>query len=114
MRPVLISFFLLLVVFLAIARATTPEPDLKRQGPGASQLEISTPPDSKSETGESREQVLAGLTGGLNLDPVHAHTTLESQVYTAIYEGLAAYDPATLEPITSAAQRWEMSETSAL
>ncbi len=47
--------------------------------------------------------------GGFQLDPAHSYTTSESQIYSAIYEGLVSYHPLTLEPIPAAASHWVVS-----
>ena len=57
-----------------------------------------------------KELVFATLTGSIRLDPAHAYTSLESQIYTAVYEGLMTYDPMSLAPRPGAARRWEVSE----
>ncbi len=43
------------------------------------------------------------------LDPAHAFTTTEAQLFTAVYEGLVSYHPLTLEPVAAAAERWVVS-----
>ena len=44
-----------------------------------------------------------------SIDPLHAYTTTEAQLFTAIYEGLVAYDPVTVNPVAGQAERWEVS-----
>jgi oligopeptide transport system substrate-binding protein len=65
-------------------------------------------PDKAAE--KPHDFVFATLSGSLNFDPARAYTSLEAQVYTAIYEGLVVYHPMTLEPVPGAARRWEISE----
>jgi len=43
-------------------------------------------------------------------NPHYAFTAIEAQVFTAIYEGLVAFHPATLRPVPGAAESWEFSE----
>ena len=43
----------------------------------------------------------------LVLDPLHIYTTMESELSTALYEGLLTYHPFTLAPIPGVAGRWE-------
>ena len=44
------------------------------------------------------------------LDFRKSYFASEAQVFTAIYEGLFSYHPATMEPTPAAASRWEVSE----
>lgn len=55
------------------------------------------------------ELVVAFLPGQISLNPLNAFTATEAQVYTALYEGLVSYDPATLDPVPGAASSWEVS-----
>ena len=43
-------------------------------------------------------------------NPHYAFTVGESQIFTAIYEGLVSFHPTTLRPIPAAAESWEFSE----
>ncbi|MBN1242763.1 MAG: peptide ABC transporter substrate-binding protein [Spirochaetales bacterium] len=52
---------------------------------------------------ERTELVVSCPAGGIGFDPHAAITATEAQIFTAIYEGLFTYDPATLEPIKAAA-----------
>ncbi|RLW68522.1 MAG: hypothetical protein B6D68_03470, partial [spirochete symbiont of Stewartia floridana] len=45
----------------------------------------------------------------ISWNPHHAYTTTEAQVFTALYEGLAIFHPATLDPLPGAAEGWEWS-----
>ncbi len=67
-----------------------------------------TPPEKQQE--KPQEFVFATLAGSISFDPVRAYTSLEAQVYTAIYEGLVIYNPMTLEPMPGAARRWDISD----
>jgi peptide/nickel transport system substrate-binding protein/oligopeptide transport system substrate-binding protein len=58
---------------------------------------------------EPRELVAAYAPKKLTLDPVHIYTTMESELATALYEGLASYHPLTLQPVPGVAADWEVS-----
>ncbi|OQX29442.1 MAG: hypothetical protein B0D92_03740 [Spirochaeta sp. LUC14_002_19_P3] len=49
-------------------------------------------------------------TAHINWNPHYAYTTTEAQIFTALYEGLTIFHPATLEPIPGAAEKWTISE----
>jgi oligopeptide transport system substrate-binding protein len=57
-----------------------------------------------------RELVVAYSPKKVNLDPLHTFTAMESQLFTALYEGLLINDPSTLEPVAGVAESWEASE----
>ncbi|HOX17113.1 MAG TPA: peptide ABC transporter substrate-binding protein, partial [Spirochaetales bacterium] len=44
---------------------------------------------------ERTELVVSCPSGGIGFDPHSAITATEAQIFTAIYEGLFTYDPAT-------------------
>ena len=46
----------------------------------------------------------------ISWNPHYAYTTTEAQIFTAIYEGLVTFHPATLRPVPGAAESWEFSE----
>ena len=46
----------------------------------------------------------------LQWNPQYAYSTVEGQIYTALYEGLTIYHPATLEPMPGVAESWKVSE----
>ncbi len=56
-----------------------------------------------------RELVVAYSPQKVNLDPLHTFTSMESQFFTAIYEGLVVPDPQTLEPLPGVASSWDVS-----
>ncbi|MCX7788475.1 MAG: peptide ABC transporter substrate-binding protein [Spirochaetes bacterium] len=56
-----------------------------------------------------QELVVAFLPGQISLNPLNAFSATEAQVYTALYEGLVSYDPATLDPVPGSASSWEVS-----
>ncbi|OQY35694.1 MAG: hypothetical protein B6241_00440 [Spirochaetaceae bacterium 4572_59] len=45
-----------------------------------------------------------------SLNPQYGFTTSEAQIFTALYEGLVTYHPATLLPEPGLAESWEISE----
>lgn len=65
--------------------------------------------EGKTAPEEPREFVVAFSPKELTLDPLHIYTTLESELSTAIYEGLVTYHPFTLEPVPGVAYRWKLS-----
>ena len=46
----------------------------------------------------------------IQYNPLRTYTSVEAQIYTAIYEGLVVPDPLTLRPIPGVASRWEANE----
>jgi peptide/nickel transport system substrate-binding protein/oligopeptide transport system substrate-binding protein len=56
-----------------------------------------------------RELVVAYNPQKVNLDPLHTYTSMESQFFTAIYEGLVVPNPQTLEPMPGVASAWDVS-----
>ena len=56
-----------------------------------------------------RTLVVAYRPQQFSLDPLHTYSTTEAQLFTAVYEGLVAYDPVTLNPVAGQAERWEIS-----
>jgi len=57
-----------------------------------------------------RELVVAWSPKQVNLDPLHTFTSFESQLFTALYEGLLVNDPSSLEPVAGVAEKWDQSE----
>lgn len=58
---------------------------------------------------EKREFVVAYSPREITLDPAHIYTTMESELSTALYEGLVSYHPFTMEPLPGVASHWEVS-----
>ncbi|HOV37210.1 MAG TPA: peptide ABC transporter substrate-binding protein [Spirochaetales bacterium] len=56
-----------------------------------------------------KELVVAFLPGEISLNPINAFSSSEAQLYTALYEGLVSYHPATLDPVPATAGSWEVS-----
>ncbi len=48
------------------------------------------------------------------LNPLDSFTATEAQVYTALYEGLVSYHPASLGPVPGVAESWEILEDGTL
>lgn len=57
-----------------------------------------------------REFVVAYSPRRVNLDPLHTFTAMESQLFTALYEGLLVNDPSTLEPVAGVAEKWQAAD----
>jgi oligopeptide transport system substrate-binding protein len=57
----------------------------------------------------TRELVVVYSPKKLTLDPAHIYTTMESELSTALYEGLLSYHPLTMEPVLGVASNWEVS-----
>ena len=64
---------------------------------------------AQSDTLAADTMVVAYPPQQFSLDPLHTFSTTEAQLFTAVYEGLVAYDPITLNPVAGQAERWEIS-----
>jgi peptide/nickel transport system substrate-binding protein/oligopeptide transport system substrate-binding protein len=64
---------------------------------------------AQTDTSVNRTLVVAYPPQQFSLDPLHTFSTTEAQLFTAVYEGLVAYDPITLNPVAGQAERWEIS-----
>ncbi len=73
-------------------------------------LALAAAPLAAQEASLPTELTVAFGSRHLSLDPLHAFTAMESQVYTALYEGLLTSDPRTLAPIPGVASRWETTD----
>lgn len=60
--------------------------------------------------GEPAELVMAASRKSVTLDPLHTFTAFESQLFTALYEGLLSADPVTLAPRPGIASSWTVSD----
>lgn len=60
---------------------------------------------------DEEERVFQVITGSpvRQFNPLHAYTSDEAQVFTALHEGLVTYHPFTLEPLPGVAEGWEIS-----
>ncbi len=67
------------------------------------------PTAAQSDGPRERSLVVAYPPQQFSLDPLHTFSTTEAQLFTAVYEGLVAYDPITLNPVAGQAERWEIS-----
>ena len=65
--------------------------------------------EAQTDTGFDNTLVVAYPPQQFSLDPLHTFSTTEAQLFTAVYEGLVAYDPITLNPVAGQAERWEVS-----
>jgi peptide/nickel transport system substrate-binding protein/oligopeptide transport system substrate-binding protein len=61
-----------------------------------------------AQEAEPRELVAVYAPKKLTLDPVHIYTTMEAELATALYEGLASYHPLTLQPVPAVAADWDV------
>ena len=61
-----------------------------------------------AQEAEPRELVAVYAPKKLTLDPVHIYTTMEAELATALYEGLASYHPLTLQPVPAVATDWDV------
>ena len=61
-------------------------------------------------TVEPSELVMAVGRKTVTLDPLHTYTAFESQLFTALYEGLLSADPVTLAPRPGIASSWTESD----
>ncbi len=59
---------------------------------------------------EPSELVMAVSRKSVTLDPLHTFTAFESQLFTALYEGLLSADPVTLAPRPGIASSWTVSD----
>ena len=57
-----------------------------------------------------RELTVAYSDTDVALDPLHAFTATEAQLFTALSEGLVSYHPATLDPVPGVAHTWHVSD----
>lgn len=46
----------------------------------------------------------------IGFNPIHAFTSTEAQLYTALYEGLVTYNPLNLDPLPGVAESWDISK----
>lgn len=56
---------------------------------------------------ERQEFIMAMLSADLQFNPIQSFTSTESQIYTALFEGLVSYNPLALRPQPAVARRWE-------
>ncbi len=61
-----------------------------------------------SEADETKTLTVCYSATDYQWDPIHSYTSIEAQLYTAIYEGLVTYHPFTLEPVPGLARFWEV------
>lgn len=69
--------------------------------------------NSFADTTEEAQQsqfVMGMSDNNIEWNPLLSYSATEAQLYTAIYEGLVAYNPFSLRPEAAVADRWEISE----
>lgn len=54
------------------------------------------------------------LPSQIEFNPLYTYSSLEGQVYSALYEGVVGYDPQSLSPVSALASRWEVLEDGTL
>jgi oligopeptide transport system substrate-binding protein len=74
---------------------------------------IAAVPVAAAAEGELNELVMATSRKSVTLDPLHTFTAFESQLFTALYEGLLSADPVTLAPRPGIASSWTVSDDGA-
>jgi peptide/nickel transport system substrate-binding protein/oligopeptide transport system substrate-binding protein len=98
---------MVLLILLTVVPASSQDQESpeERQPQGRQQ-----PKDSEQEEQEEgkNEFVMAMTPGDIQFSPIKSFTSAEAQLYTAIYEGLVTYNPATLDPEPGVAARWEV------
>jgi peptide/nickel transport system substrate-binding protein/oligopeptide transport system substrate-binding protein len=72
---------------------------------------VGSPLPAAAEQAAPRELVVVHAPKALTLDPAHIYTTMESELATGLYEGLASYHPLTMEPVPGTASGWEVSRS---
>ncbi|HTH51526.1 MAG TPA: peptide ABC transporter substrate-binding protein [Pyrinomonadaceae bacterium] len=77
-----------------------------------SRVETPTPEPYLSATAPPQQQELRWSNGRLprSLDPVRATAAPESDIVCALYEGLTEIDPATLNAVPAAAEKWSAAD----
>jgi oligopeptide transport system substrate-binding protein len=105
---IFLAFFLLL--FISCTGVSVNEQSAQEKSEPVDELASEdSEKNSLEEEQKEKEFVYALLSTEVDFDPLHAYTALESQVYTAIYEGLVTYNPFTLNPLPGAASHWDKS-----
>ncbi len=68
-------------------------------------------PWAQDDSADLPEQITISFSkSDIQLNPFHAFSSTEAQLFTAIYEGLVSYDPFTLEPVPAVAKSWTVSK----
>lgn len=73
---------------------------------------LAAAPALADDQAAAREFTVAypGRASSVALDPLHAFTVTEAQLFTALSEGLVSYHPASLEPVPGVAHTWRVSD----
>ena len=64
--------------------------------------------DNFAQSQEESVFTMSLLPSTVELNPLYSYSSLEGQIYSALYEGLVSYDPQTLSPVPGMAERWEI------
>ena len=77
----------------------------------AAALAVAVAPALAADEVAARELTVAyGGRPQVALDPLHAFTATEAQLFTALSEGLVSYHPVTLDPVPGVARSWRVSD----
>lgn len=63
-----------------------------------------------SDTGSKQNLVVAFDEAPVQWNPLFTYSSVEAQLYTALYEGLVVYNPETLKPMPGIAESWSLSD----
>ncbi|AHC16608.1 peptide ABC transporter substrate-binding protein [Salinispira pacifica] len=70
--------------------------------------------ESTEDEDQTSSFIMSLLPSNIEFNPLYTYSSLEAQVYSALFEGLVSYDPFSLEPIPGVARRWEILEEGTL
>lgn len=71
---------------------------------------IATAQSQDSQPAKAQELTVVFPKADIGFNPLHAFTSTEAQLYTAIYEGLVTYNPLNLDPLPGVASSWDISK----
>ena len=71
---------------------------------------VAAPARAVDEAAAREFTVAYGGRASIAMDPLHAFTVTEAQLFTALSEGLVSYHPASLEPAPGVARSWRVSD----
>lgn len=107
MKKHTILLIISLIVIISFLSCVTVDQEDRTNIPDESFPEL----DPNKETDKDKDDLIIALgPTSMQLDPLHAFTSVEAQFYTALYEGLVAYDDTTLYPKPALARTWDISE----
>lgn len=93
------------IIYLAIVTALLSLPLAAQTSDG----DASENNQEQEQEEKEQEFIMAMLSADLQFNPIQSFTSTESQIYTALFEGLVSYNPLTLRPQPGVARRWESS-----